>query len=99
MKDSELGHKRGHGGCAILWSQTLATCVRPLPNLGGDRVCVIQIIINDVNYYVISAYMPHQTCRISDYEEEINILQRVCNECSEKGYIYKYNIRPHNNCY
>ena len=42
LNDANMGHKRGQGGCAIVWNcEKLKFKVRPLPKLGSDRMCVI----------------------------------------------------------
>lgn len=81
LNDVDFGHKRAHGGCALLWNKRLSSRIRPLPNLGSDRICVIQINVQDINYYVVAAYMPHHGCKIAEFNEEIAILEQVCNEC------------------
>ena len=41
LNDEQFGVRRGHGGCAILWHKRLGNYVRPLPEYGSDRMCVI----------------------------------------------------------
>ena len=85
LSNMNLGKKRGFGGCAILWKKVISNRVRPLPELGTDRICVVQINIDGHNYYVISVYLPHQTCKIDYFKDELNKLIQVCNECNANG--------------
>ena len=80
LTDDDLGHKRGHGGCAILWKSSLSNCVRPLSHLGSDRMCVVQINLQNMALFVVAVYMPHGTCKISDFKSEMNILKDVYEE-------------------
>ena len=86
LKDEDFGHKRGHGGCAILWSEKLNNRVRPMPNLGSDRICVLQVTTSECNIYVIAVYMPHKGCKIAEFKDEMECLERVCNECNSNGH-------------
>ena len=86
LKDEDFGHKRGYGGCAILWSEKLSNRVRPMPNLGSDRICVLQVTTSECNIYVIAVYMPHKGCNIAEFKDEMECLERVCNECNSNGH-------------
>ena len=70
LSDNNFGSGRGVGGSAILWHKRLSSNVRPLPELGSDRMCAIEIILpNNARLYVISVYLPHQSCYIYDFKE------------------------------
>ena len=83
LKDCDVGIKRGHGGCAILWKKTLTSKIRPLEGINSDRLSAIQICFNHVKYCIISVYLPHQSCTISNYEQELAELEYLCNKFSE----------------
>ena len=85
LSDVNLGKKRGHGGCAILWKRSLCNRVRPLPELGTDRMCVVELTIDSHSYYIVSVYLPHQNCRIDDFRRELKSLEDLCNDCNAKG--------------
>ena len=58
LKDANFGKAPGHGGCALLWHTDLSNYVRPLPRVGSDRICVIQMSVkNIINCIIISIYM------------------------------------------
>ena len=84
--NENFGKRRRHGGCAILWYKRLSNCIRPLPYLGTDRMCGIQISLPDTTkLYVISVYLPHQSCMISDFDEELASLENALNDCHGDG--------------
>ena len=49
---------RPHGGCAIIWHQSLNMSVIPI-NTISSRVCAVQIKSENVNCVVVSIYMPN----------------------------------------
>lgn len=86
LSDQNFGHIRGTGGCAILWdSKKLNYKVRIMPELGSDRMCVIELSGMSRIYYIISVYMPHQSCYIANYTEELNSIQNIVDKCSPQG--------------
>ena len=86
ISDEEFGKRRGTGGCAIMWHNTLSNNVRALYNDGTDRMCVLQVKLNDdLTVYVIAVYLPHQSCTISDFNHEPNALRTMICEYSAKG--------------
>ena len=83
LSDDEFGMRNGIGGVAILWNSEKLSCkVRPLPKLGNDRICAIEINLSGIRYYVLSIYMPHQTCKISDFDYYLECLKSVVEEGS-----------------
>ena len=85
MLSDNLGHKKGHGGCAVLWKTSLANRIRPLPYLSSDRMCVVQIDIDGRLVYVISVYLPHATCKVSDFKVEMSQLENLIDNCKTMG--------------
>ena len=84
---SSSSNRPGIGGTAILWNSDLfAFRVKPLPGISSDRMTVIELTADDAVYYIISVYLPHQTCNISDYDIELNKLKLILDECIPKGY-------------
>ena len=81
LKDEKFGFARDNGGCAILWNKKLDNFIRPLPNLGSDRICVIEVT-NDKSekVYIIGVYLPYMGCKIANYREEIDCLGAICQE-------------------
>ena len=88
LSDNNFGNQRGHGGCGIMWHKDIAPRVRPRPDLGSDRMCVLQVQFNDsLLCHVVSVYLPHQSCKISNFDEELRILDNIIMECKELGEI------------
>ena len=88
LRDEKLGVRRGPGGCALLWHKRLSNSIKPLPNLGSDRMCVVEIILPDsTKLYVISVYLPHQTCQIADFKQDLGILENVIANCHNDGIV------------
>ena len=57
-----------------------------MPHLGSDRICVIKLIINGtLPCYIIAVYLPHQGCKISNFQSELNILETTINDCIVDG--------------
>ena len=89
LNDKDFGHRRRMGGCAILWNESkFKYKVKPTPSLGSDRIVVVELHIQNRIHFIISVYMPHQTCSISDYVTELRILQDVIDECMPRGPCY-----------
>ena len=86
IKDTEFGMRRGIGGCAILWCKSISHVIRPIPKAGTDRHCLIQVQANDqLTIYIIAVYMPHQTCKISDFKQELIELETLIYEFGAMG--------------
>ena len=87
LKNIDFNTKKGVGGCALLWKKSLDNCIRPLPDKGSDRICVVHVTINRCNYFVIGVYLPHQTCKIDDFKLELSILHDLLIEFNSLGSI------------
>ena len=86
MNPEVIRSGRPFGGCAILWHKKLGNCIRPLPELGSDRICVIELTIgNGDKLYIIGVYLPYQGCQIADFREEFQKLQAILDEFYHKG--------------
>ena len=49
-------------------------------------MCVVQIILPDSSkLYVIAVYLPHQTCEIADFKQELGILEKIIANCHNDG--------------
>ena len=69
-----------------MWSCQIANSVRPHHNTGTDRMCMIEITQEGGRkLFVISVYLPYQGCTTSNFHEEINVLENIISEYSEKG--------------
>ena len=71
-----------------MWNkQKLSNHVRPLPDIGNDRCCAIELNLDGAKYYVFSIYMPHQTCKISDFNHYLECLKSNIEECNNGAQI------------
>ena len=84
--DARFGDEKGIGGCALFWHKRLHCRIRPMPNVGGDRFCVVQLTTDHKTYAIIGMYLPHQTCKIDDFYVELASLRTMCTEYISKGY-------------
>ena len=86
LRDENHGKRKGHGGCALLWRKSISNMVNPRPDLGSDRMCVLELYPKDRPVcFIMSVYMPHQGCQISDFKEELAILENVLEACKSDG--------------
>ena len=78
--------KPGHCGIALLWRKCLSGRIRVV-ECRSDRICVIEIMkaCGMISVFVIGLYLPHQTCKISDFNECIVELSTIITESSAKG--------------
>ena len=78
LDDKDFGSKFGHCGCAILWRQKINNYVIPLPELGTDRICVLQVKMPGcIDIIVIGVYLPYYGCKIASFTEEISIVEDI----------------------
>ena len=88
LKNSDFGKVKGYNGCGLLWSTSLNNRISRLPEMGSDRMCVIKFKLSrEINCYIIAVYLPHQTCRIANFDEEVQKLENVICECMKDGKI------------
>ena len=85
LSDKDFRHRRGHGGCALLWNKDISAHVRPLPNMGSNRMCVVEFTNGTFKCYIISVYLPYEGCRTAEFLTELNILETVITECRKDG--------------
>ena len=88
LLDENFGRAKGYNGCALLWKKSLNNRITKLPELGSDRVCVAKFKMSHIlNCYVLAVYLPHQSCKIASFEEEVNVLENVIIECLKDGQV------------
>ncbi len=88
LTQSKYGFVPGHCGIAILWRNNLSSMIKPLPELGTDRICVVKVYVGlkrVTSLYVVAVYMPHSRCTISDYQTHLDALESVIEVCSQDG--------------
>ena len=88
LDDKNFGQIKGYNGCALIWKKSLNNRITRLPELGSDRICVAKIKMSEkLNCYIIAVYLPHQSCRIASFEDEVAALESVIIECLTDGQV------------
>ena len=68
LDERNFGSIPGHCGCAIMWRQDINNNVVQRPDLGTDRICVINIKLPGcIDIWVIGVYLPYQGCKIASF--------------------------------
>ena len=75
LMDTELGKRKGIGGCAILWDKNLSYKVKRHIFDKHDRMCMLELNMPGLRLFVICVYLPHQTCKISNFSQELEKLR------------------------
>ena len=59
------GKLPGHGGVALMWRKSMSCCIKPVKDLGSDRMCAIQICMGEHfrDLFIIAVYLPQVTCK------------------------------------
>ena len=78
--------KPGHCGIALLWKNSLNNKIRTI-ECRSDRICVIEVLNSyfSRSVFIVGVYLPHQTCKIANFEEHLNILSDIIAQCSTNG--------------
>ena len=64
----------------------MSNCIEPIVTEGTDRICAVELNQNDNRrIYIITVYMPHQTCVISNFQHELIILEKLIKDLTQKG--------------
>ena len=84
LRDEDVG-KQGIGGCGILWRKSMSYKVKRHLQEGTDRICVIELILKTQKIFIICVYMPHQTCKISDFRTELKALRDILDKFMPQG--------------
>ena len=85
LSDIDLGEHKRVGGCVILWKKSLLYKVIRHPREGSDRICVIELKLNNHRVFIINVYMPHQKCVIADFKTELKNLRKVLDKFRAHG--------------
>ena len=88
LDNKNHGKVKGYNGCGIIWRSSINNRVNRLPELGSDRICVIKVkLTRYVGVYIIAIYLPHQSCKIAKFEDEVLELEKFIVECIKDGKI------------
>ena len=78
ITDREFGHRPGIGGCAIMWKKSLSHLVKPMDIENTDRIVGIKLKAEaDCVVSVLGVYLPHSSCKISNFDNELAILENT----------------------
>ena len=86
ISDQEFGNRPGIGGCAILWKKNLSHLIKPMEIENTDRIVGIQLKIYEYPPLVsiLGVYLPHSSCRISNFDRAAAIHRYIA--------IYRYEL-------
>ena len=86
---SKYGSVPGHCGVALFWRKSMSAMIKPMDNLGTDRICVVKLcnVSGNSNVYIIAVYLPHSKCQIADFQSQMDHLQSVIDVCSRDGVV------------
>lgn len=85
LDPNHIGFIPGHGGVAVMWKKDISCKVKPLRNLGSDRICTIELLTEASSVFIVGVYLPHANCRIADYQYHLDVLEHVIEQCSIDG--------------
>ena len=85
LKDSEIGKRRGIGGCGILWDKNLSFKVKRHIFEKYDRLCMVELNLPGARLFIICVYLPHQTCKISSFPIELDKLRSILDTYMPQG--------------
>ncbi len=80
-----MGIVPGHGGVAILWNKTISCKVKPLRDLGTDRICAVELFTDRGSMYIIGVYLPHAGCTNANYQQHLDALEYMIEEVGHGG--------------
>ena len=67
----------GNGSVAIAWRKSLNCSISVMKSTGTDRMCVIKYIGTDTNINIIGVYMPHRSCKVADFSDDLAALEAI----------------------
>ena len=86
LNDHNVHERFGYGGVAILWRNSLSHCVTLCNDLGDDRLCVVKLQkATGELLYIIAVYLPQQNCYISNFQETVDNLECIIDQCELDG--------------
>ena len=76
LSDVDFGTRQGIGGCALLWKKSVSHLVTPSIIRNTDRLVAVKIKTSPLDSLsLIGMYLPHSTCKISKFSDEVAILE------------------------
>ena len=86
LDDCNFGSIPGHCGCAIMWHKDINNYVVQRPDLGTDRMCVINMKMPGcIDMWVIGVYLPYQGCKIASFVNELTVLEELIIRLNSTG--------------
>ena len=86
LNDRIANTSLGHGGIAIFWNNEVAHKVITV-EVNSDRICAIEIIgeYTHSSVFIIGVYLPQAACKIDSFENHVNILNELIQQCQRQG--------------
>jgi hypothetical protein len=87
LSNDDHGMKPGHCGIFVAWKDKLNHIVKEV-DVDSDRICAIQLVgigQNKANMYVIGVYLPHQQCKIANFDDHLDVLEHLVEQCMCDG--------------
>ena len=85
LSDDEFEGRQRIGGCGILWKKSLQFKVVRHPKEGSDRVCMIELKLATQKIFILCVYLPHQTCKIASFDQELKVLCNMLDKYRTQG--------------
>jgi hypothetical protein len=58
-----------------MWNKDLSQYIKPIIDLGNDRIIVLDLsILNKRSVYIIAVYLPQRTYVIDNFDQRVDIL-------------------------
>ena len=77
MTKAEIGRKgRPFGGCAVIWHKNLTLSVTPV-NTISSRICAVNVKYEQLQFMLITVYMPNDDNSVSNYDIYGDILAEI----------------------
>lgn len=79
------GWRRGQGGVALLWKESIDYAVHKLED-GNDRIIGVRVRLQSgQKIFVFAAYMPHSGLAIDNYREHLDIMTELYRKYENEG--------------
>ena len=86
LSSAKMTCQPGHCGVAIMWSKVLSNRIKII-ECDSDRICGIEIAdaIAGRSLFIINVYLPHQACKIANFQSHVTILCDLIIRCKDIG--------------
>ena len=86
IDDRTCDVRSGIGGIAMFWRNSIGHRIVTM-KVNSDRICAIHVHGDTQNdsLFIIGVYLPQIACRISSYEGEVEVLDKLIWSCRQQG--------------